>query len=74
MKLVFSNKKKNISFVYGQCTDGVQTMLKAEDEYEVHEVQFLKIRTSNGDITFETHNIHNGYYGGFYIELTDDVD
>jgi hypothetical protein len=32
-----------------------------------HEVQFLRITTSKGDITFETHNEHNGYYGGFDI-------
>ena len=34
----------------------------------VHEVQFLNIETSLGIITFETHNEHNGYYGGFYIK------
>ena len=38
------------------------------DEYDEHEVQFLVLETSKGNITFETHNIHNGYYGGFYIK------
>ena len=32
-----------------------------------HEVQFLRIVTSKGDVTFATHNEHNGYYGGFSI-------
>jgi len=31
----------------------------------VHDVQFLKITTSKGVFTMETHNEHNGYYGGF---------
>lgn len=38
-----------------------------EDEYGVHEVQFLEISTSKGAITFASHNEHNGYYGGFHI-------
>lgn len=35
---------------------------------DCHEIQFLNVRTSKGVITFETHNEHNGYYGGFSIE------
>jgi hypothetical protein len=34
-------------------------------EYGDHEVMFLIVKTSRGDITAETHNEHNGYYGGF---------
>lgn len=40
---------------------------------EIHEIQFLLINTSLGVATVETHNEHNGYYGGFWIvvrELT----
>jgi hypothetical protein len=40
-----------------------------EDEYGEHEVQFLKIITSKGWFKLSNHNEHNGYYGGFYIEL-----
>lgn len=41
-----------------------------ETEYgEPHEVQFLLINTSKGVFTLETHNEHNGYYGGFAIEV-----
>ena len=38
-----------------------------EDEYGTHEVQFLIIKTSLGEFTLETHNEHNGYYGGFWV-------
>jgi hypothetical protein len=38
-----------------------------DDDEGVHEVQFLIVHTSLGDITVETHNEHNGYYGGFYL-------
>lgn len=34
---------------------------------EEHEVQFLLVTTSKGVITAETHNEHNGYYGGFSV-------
>ena len=37
------------------------------DEYGVHEVSFLIVTTSKGVFTVETHNKHNGYYGGFLI-------
>lgn len=32
-----------------------------------HEVQFLRVKTSLGDIVCSNHNEHNGYYGGFSI-------
>jgi hypothetical protein len=37
------------------------------DEYDNHEVQFLKVKTSSGIFTIESHNEHNGCYGGFSI-------
>ncbi len=37
------------------------------DEYGDHEVQFLKVKTSKGVFTMESHNEHNGYYGGFSV-------
>lgn len=36
-----------------------------EEEYNVHEIVFLKVDTTKGGFTFATHNEHNGYYGGF---------
>ena len=38
-------------------------------EYGEHEVQFLIVNTSLGDFTVETHNEHNGYYGGFLVRV-----
>jgi len=34
-----------------------------------HEVQFLELMTSKGALTMASHNEHNGYYGGFAIEI-----
>jgi len=34
---------------------------------DTHEIQFLQINTCLGAFTIETHNRHNGYYGGFNI-------
>jgi hypothetical protein len=38
-----------------------------DDDCGVHEVQFLRIHTDRGDIVAQTHNRHNGYYGGFAV-------
>ena len=39
-----------------------------EDEWgEVHEVQFLDVKTDKGVFQMSSHNEHNGYYGGFWI-------
>jgi len=43
------------------------TSVKQEDYAYEHDVQFLHIVTSKGTFTLETHNEHNGYYGGFSI-------
>ena len=36
---------------------------------DVHEVQFLRLYTSRGVIVVANHNIHNGFYGGFDVEI-----
>ena len=38
-----------------------------EHEWGVHQVSFLRITTDRGVFTVQTHNEHNGYYGGFAI-------
>ena len=38
---------------------------------EDHEVQFLVVKSTKGHSTVETHNEHNGYYGGFAIRVRD---
>lgn len=43
---------------------------ETEDEYHsVHEICFVKVETEKAHITIETHNEHNGYYGGFGLNL-----
>jgi hypothetical protein len=39
----------------------------ADDDSNVHEVQFLVVETDKGSFTLSSHNEHNGYYGGFSI-------
>lgn len=52
----------------------VQDAPPVQAEYEEHEVQFLKVHTSIGDITASNHNEHNGYYGGFSMIVEDASD
>ncbi len=35
---------------------------------DCHDVQFLLLKTSKGDLTLSCHNEHNGYYGGFDVQ------
>ena len=53
-------------FVCYEVKDGPD--VSEDDEYEVHDTQFLEIKTDSGFITLVNHNEHNGYYGGFSIE------
>ncbi len=57
------------SFVGGTLIDAeIREVPNREDGYgDVHEVQFLIVTTSKGAFTIETHNEHNGYYGGFWV-------
>jgi hypothetical protein len=34
-----------------------------------HETMFVKVQTTKGSFTLCTHNEHNGYYGGFSLEM-----
>lgn len=38
------------------------------DDCDVHEIEFLDIKTDKGVFTLTSHNEHNGYYGGFSIK------
>lgn len=41
-----------------------------KDEYgAAHEVQFLRVFTNNNVAVVQTHNEHNGYYGGFALDV-----
>ena len=43
------------------------------ENYGDHEIQFLVLKTSEGDLTLSNHNVHNGYYGGFAIQAREMV-
>lgn len=45
-----------------QICDGYRTEVE-----DVHDIQFLKVNTSKGMITFENHNEHSGCYTGFNV-------
>lgn len=40
---------------------------EVDDDGEYHEMMFVDIKTSKGNIQLVTHNEHNGYYGGFWL-------
>ncbi len=45
---------------------------EGESEYDgCHEICFIEIATNKTSITLATHNEHNGYYGGFGLNITE---
>jgi len=48
----------------------VKNYEETEGEYgDVHEIAFLEVSTNKGSVVFQTHNEHNGYYGGFGLTI-----
>jgi len=39
-----------------------------EEWGDMHEIQFLDVKTDKGVFQMSNHNEHNGYYGGFLLE------
>lgn len=62
----------NINALIGQSLRGI-TVKDTEDssgEYgDCHEICFLEVQGDKGSVTFATHNEHNGYYGGFGLNI-----
>ncbi len=48
--------------------------LTEEGDYDCHEICFLEVQTDGGFITVANHNEHNGYYGGFYMQILEDKE
>jgi hypothetical protein len=46
----------------------LKSVVHEDHDYDVHEIQFLDVKTSKGVFTMVNHNEHYGYYGGFYIQ------
>lgn len=54
----------------GQTLQGITVKFsETEDNYEIHEIAFLEIQGDKSSVTFATHNEHNGYYGGFGLNI-----
>lgn len=64
----------DVSFLNGKILTGIEEkevhegFILADDCYNP-EIVFLEIQTNEGSITFANYNEHNGYYGGFSIEI-----
>lgn len=64
----------DIERIEGQKLVGVQVLNAGtppehdKQEVECHEISFLEFKTDKDVISFSSHNLHNGYYGG--ISLT----
>jgi len=43
-----------------------------DERYGCSEVQFLNVSTTSGVFTVASHNEHNGYYGGFWIQCSEE--
>lgn len=42
-----------------------------DEEGDSHECVFVEVATDSGFVTIANHNEHNGYYGGFCIEVSE---
>lgn len=51
----------------------ISSVFKEEEGMICHEIQFLEIITSFGKISFSFHNIHNGYYGDFALQIEEKI-
>lgn len=40
----------------------------ADEHGDQIDCQFLRLKTSTGDLTIANYNSHNGYYGGFWLQ------
>jgi hypothetical protein len=60
----------NLSELVGQKLIEIKVKDITEDDgNETHEIAFLEIQGEKSAATFSFHNEHNGYYGGFGLEI-----
>lgn len=48
-----------------------KTEEEEDDWEETHEICFLELVTTRGSMIFANHNEHNGYYGGFAMDISE---
>lgn len=41
-----------------------------DEDGEAHDIEYLVVTTTAGELVIVNHNEHNGYYGGFDVEIT----
>jgi hypothetical protein len=82
---VFDNYQNCCEYRYLVCDDDLSPYPGAKilsfevldgpttDDGIVHEIQFLRVTTDKGSFTISAHNEHNGYYGGFCLEVVFDI-
>jgi hypothetical protein len=52
----------------------VKDVAEKNGEYDdVHETCFVEVRTDKTTYTVVTHNEHNGYYGGFALDIAEEA-
>ena len=65
----------DLSYLIGSVLQSVQVKDMGEknndEPYDVHEEACIEIQTAKGFVTIMSHNIHNGYYGGFIIRVSE---
>ena len=59
----------DLAYFSGATWFDIEVVEMPDIEVGAHELAFLKITTSLGVMTFETHVEHDGYYGGFEIAI-----
>lgn len=61
-----------VSDLVGECLAAVEEKPTEyiEEDYESHDIAFLEVVTDRGTrVNFAFHNEHNGYYGGFSLDV-----
>jgi hypothetical protein len=63
----------DVNSLVGHTLKAIEVKLAPGDEggYAVHEIAFVEITTDQNHIVLCNHNVHNGYYGGFVLTVTE---
>lgn len=65
----------DLSYYAGSAFLGAETRdggVSEDEGYgDVHQIQFLDVRTDRGVFTLSSHNKHNGFYGGFSLTVVE---
>lgn len=65
-----SEDEKDFDYHIGAIFRFIQVVAgDGEESSECHDTEYCNILTSKGVLQFVCHNEHNGYYGGFSVQL-----